>query len=416
MKRILVAGCVLLVSPAYGQTLGAARGTTATRPATASAPARAATAPSTAGRVSAVPRNVDQALEASITIDAQDMPLAQLVDLLRNLTRTNIAVNWNAFASAGIKRDTAVTLHLKDVTFEQGLRTLMEILPMTGTQANYTVAENTVEITTNAELATQISSHMYDVTRAISYSFNTPLKAEEMMRNAAIYHAVIRAELARAGDPPDAKGHSLVIKDNVLVATVSERGQGLINRAMNMFNQPLKVGQLAVGTNLSASAKRAADAYKAFAASPASATPAAMAREPQKYRQFNIALLPGTAAELAKSKPDIGTAINDGGVLLLGPREAIRARTSLAIYDLRDVMKKLAAKTKVTPVPPQADFQAAIVQILQTNIQPEGDTWGGGEELGKKPAIMIPYNGLLIVFATAETHRTIGGALQDLNK
>jgi hypothetical protein len=273
-----------------------------------------------------------------------------------------------------------------------------------------------VEITTNSELATLISSKLYDVTRAITYSFNTPLKGEEMLRNAAIFDTVIRAELVRAGDPPDAKGHSLVIKDNTLAATVSERGQGFINRALNMFNQPLKAGQLAMGTQFTAAAKRTSDAYKAFLASRAAVTPAVMAKDPPQYRQFNIALLPGTTEELAKDKPDIGAAISDGGVLLLGPRAAMRARTVLAVYDLRDVTKKLAAKTRITPAPPPGDFQAAIVQILQTSIPPEGDTWGGGDELGKKPAVMIPYNGLLIVFAMAETHRTIAGALQDMNR
>jgi len=74
-------------------------------------------------------------------------------------------------------------------------------------------------------------------------------------------------------------------------------------------------------------------------ASPAAVAPAVMAKEPQKYSvsggagagagmggggKFNIALLPGTAEELAKDKPDITAAINDGGVLLLGPRAVMQ--------------------------------------------------------------------------------------------
>jgi hypothetical protein len=402
MKRLAFVVALLAASVAPGQTLPGTRG--------------AASRAATASRAPAGPRNVEDALDAAITLEAQAMPWETLTDLLRERTRTNLAVNWTAFAAAGITRETPITLHLKGVTFEQALRTLMEVLPTKGTQANYTVAENTIEITTNSELATLISSKMYDATRAISYSFTTPLKAEEMLRNAMIFDAVIRAELARAGDPPDAKGHSLVIKDNTLAATISERGQGYINRALNMFNQPLKVGQLAMGTQYTAAGKRTADAYKAFMASRGAVSPAVMARDPEKYPQFNIAVLPGTAEELARDKPEIGTAINDGGVLLLGPRGALGARTLLAIYDLRDVTKRLAAKTKINPTPPPADFQAAIHKILQDGIKPEGGTWGGGEDLGKKPAVMIPYNGLLIVFATAETHRTIAGALQDMNK
>jgi len=88
----------------------------------------------------------------------------------------------------------------------------------------------------------------------------------------------------------------------------------------------------------------------------------------------------------------------------------------LAVYDLRDLMKKLAAKSKVKPLPDAAAFQSAIVQVVQTTIKPEGETWGGGDDLGKKPAVLVPYNGLLVVFATAETQRTVAGALQDMNK
>jgi hypothetical protein len=417
MKRLSFLAVVLAGLPAFGQAVStrpasggaASRPATTTRAATTSRPASVA-APATAAK------NIDKALDGLITVDVQEIPFGKLTDVLRERTQANIAVNWNAFALAGVTRETPVTLHLRDISFEQVLRALMEALPTTGTQANYTVGGNTVAITTNSELSTLVSSKLYDTTRAISYSFTTPVKGEEMVRNAAVFDAVIRAELARAGDPADAKEHSLAIKDNILVATVSERGQEFINRALNMFNQPLKVGQLAKGTQFTSDAKKATDAYKAFLASPAAVAPAVLAKEPAKYRQFNTALLPGAAAELAKEKPDIGVAINDGGVLLLGPKAAIRARTVLAIYDLRDVMKKLTAKTKITPVPPQADFQFAITQVLQTSIVPEGDMWGTGEDLGKKPAVMIPYNGLLIVFATAETQRTVAGALQDMNK
>src|SRR5436305_13005869 len=101
------------------------------------------------------------------------------------------------------------------------------------------------------------------------------------------------------------------------------------------------------------------------------ATLVEMAKEPGKFGQFNMALLPGAAQELAKAAPEtpaLEMAINDGGVLLIGPKEAIRRRTSLAVYDLRDLMKRLNAKSKLQPPPaPQptaAEYQAAIVQVV----------------------------------------------------
>jgi hypothetical protein len=104
-------------------------------------------------------------------------------------------------------------------------------------------------------------------------------------------------------------------------------------------------------------------------------------------------------------------------VLLIGPSRAIRSRTVLAVYDLREVIKKLNARNKIQPAPTAADYQAALVQVVQGGLKPDRTgVWGGVDDLGKATSVMIPYNGLLIVFATAETHRGVAGALQDLGK
>ena len=59
-------------------------------------------------------------------------------------------------------------------------------------------------------------------------------------------------------------------------------------------------------------------------------------------------------------------------------------------------------------------------KMLDT-VKPDGG-WGTADDLGKmneaggKPSIMIPYNGLLIVFATPEIHRTVAAGLVEMNK
>ncbi len=352
-----------------------------------------------------------------ISVDADALPCGKFTNMLADLTQTNLVVNWNALAPAGVTRDTPITLHLKELDYELVVRTFMEVLPTIGTHANYVVDENTLEITTNHELGKIGVTKIYDVAKALDHGFGTPATTRAALeQNTQLLEAVLRAELRRAGEPMELKGHALALKDDTLAANVSDRGQTFINRAVSMFITPLKVGQLAPGTQYTTLSKRALDAYALYRAAPDAATPEALARAPRKYPQFNIALLPGTAEELARDRPDMGVAINEGGVLLAGPRAVLKARTALGVYDLRDVMKRLASKSKMTPLPGPAEFQAAIVQILQTEIAPEGDAWGGVEDLGKKPAVMVPYGGVLIVFATAETHRLVMGALQDMNK
>jgi hypothetical protein len=420
MRRFAFIGSLMFSSLALGQGVPRGGAATATRPATTrSATSRPATSPASStapARTTSRPKNLDTMLRSPMTLDADYMPFEKFSDQLRQITQTNLAVNWNGLAKAGVTKETPITVHWKDLPFEDVVKTLMEMLPAKGTRANYMVDENALQITTNADLAVENVSHVYDLTKAFTYSFDPAPKVEEVGRNALLVMAVFDAELGRAGDPASVPGHGFMVKDNVLAATISDRGHQFVSRAVALFNGPLKGGQLASGTQLTAPAKRTADAYKAFLASPAGVAPEVMAKDPQKYKQFNIAVLPGIKEELAKDKPEILATVNDGGVLLLGPREVIAARTSLAVYDLRDLIKKTMAKNKITPVPPQADFQAAIVEILQKRIKPEGETWGGADDLGKKPAVMIPYSGLLIVFATAETHRTIAGALQDMNK
>jgi len=400
LKRVTVVAAILLAQVAWGQTV----------------PARGARA--------GVPRDVNAALQTPLRVDAQDMPLEKVMSSLQDMTQTNMVVNWNALAKAGITKSTPVTLHLKDVGYEYVIQTLMEVLPANGTRVNYVVGDNTLEVTTNAGLAVEMASSLYPVALATTYTLGTSITAEEQAKNAQLLEKVLRTELVRAGEPLEAKGRELVIRSAppppMLVATVSERGQTLIKRALSMFNAPIKIGMLASGTQLTAPAKRAQDAYRAFRTGPGSATLVEMAKEPEKFGQFNMALLPGAAQELAKAAPEtpnLEMAINDGGVLLIGPKEAIRRRTSLGVYDLRDLIKRLNAKNKIKPQPTAAEYQAAIVQVVQSVLKPDGDgVWGKAEDLGQATSVLVPYNGLLIIFATAETHRSVTGALQDMNK
>jgi hypothetical protein len=385
------------------------------------APARPPVAPATASRpaaTSAVPKNLDAALQNPMKIDADAVPLGSFVRSLSDLTQTNIAFNWNALEKAGITRDTPVTLHLKEVPYEHVVRTLLEILPARNQQerANFVVADNTLEVTTNADLGKTLASKLYDLSRTLSYTFNARATAAEVDANRALVEKLVLAELARAGEPMDVKGHELHSKETTLAATISEHGLTIVDRCLGLLAQPAKIGQLPPGIQMTAMAKRADTAFKAAVAALPTRDPGmqylTLAREPQKYN-LNIALLPGTADELAKPAPQIAGAISDGGVLLLGPKSAIAARTLMGVYDLRDLIKKIAIKSGKNP-PPDA-VQEAILQTLKSQIKPDGG-WGAIDDLNKSTAVLVPYNGIMIVVANQDLQRTVAGALQDMNK
>ncbi|HEY4328911.1 MAG TPA: hypothetical protein VGN88_04185, partial [Phycisphaerae bacterium] len=197
---------------------------TAAALAAAPLPTRPATRPATlpahpAGNL----KNIDRALQDNITLDADALPLSKFSDMLQDKTQTNIVVNWIALGRAGVTKETPVTLHLKDISYEYAVQTLMEVLPTAGTRANYTVGDNTLEITTNAELGVDLATHVYDFARATSYTFAPSLTKDIQDQNGKDLQVVIRAELIRAGEPMDGKGHELHVKDGNLVATVSDR-------------------------------------------------------------------------------------------------------------------------------------------------------------------------------------------------
>jgi hypothetical protein len=54
-------------------------------------------------------------------VKLDNIPLSDTIDFLRDITGTNIFVNWRALEAAGIDRNSPVTLKLRDVAFRDVL-------------------------------------------------------------------------------------------------------------------------------------------------------------------------------------------------------------------------------------------------------------------------------------------------------
>ncbi len=372
------------------------------------------------------PKNIDRTLDDKISIDAEKMPLAEFIAKLRDQTQTNIFVNWNSVAQTGLARDTPITLHLKNLPYEQVVKTLIEVLPAEKSHANYQVGDNTLEITTNAALGKGSTYRLYPIARVTSYSLGAAgagAASPGDPANEKLIAQVLQAELLRAGEPLESGSHTLAIRGGTLAASVSERGQNILDRALTMLDTPIRPGQFAPGTSVTASAKRAQDALIKAAGPLSPATFLTLAKDPAKYAPtLNLALLPGTDAELLNPTPALDGTITDGGIILIGPTTALAQRTLFAAYDLRDVIKRRITNSGlrnkgngVQMTPASAAFQQTnIVDSLKSIITPAD--WGAPTDLGKRPSIMIPYQGLLLVFATADQHRAITATLQEIMK
>jgi hypothetical protein len=82
-----------------------------------------------------------------------------------------------------------------------------------------------------------------------------------------------------------------------------------------------------------------------------------------------------------------------------------------AAYELREVIKRLGQRQKPAPAP--VEVQAGIVKMLETQVPAVGG-WGGEGDLGRLPGVMIGYNGVLLVFGTADQQRGVSAALGGL--
>jgi hypothetical protein len=236
-----------------------------------------------------------------------------------------------------------------------------------------------------------------------------------------LIETVVKAELIRAGEPMAAPGHAVGIKPDTLVASVSARGHMLIGKVRDAFATPTRPGQLPPGIAQTATARRGQDAVNKAAGGPAKVTPEwlfAVARDPRKFagQGVNAALIAGAAEELAKPAPEIGGTVNDGGVLLIGPRAALRARTVFAAYDLRDALRRQASAAargqRGTAGPPGPEVLTRLLDRLKEKVPVDGG-WGALDEAGaaKTPSALVPVGTVLVVFAPADIQRQVSAAL-----
>jgi hypothetical protein len=89
------------------------------------------------------------------------------------------------------------------------------------------------------------------------------------------------------------------------------------------------------------------------------------------------------------------------------------------VYDLRDLIRKIATSKKVTPAPTAAEIETSITGSVTKMVKPEGKgAWGTLEDQMKmrNGAAVVSFGGVMVVIATAQTQRMVAGALQELGK
>ena len=355
-------------------------------------------------------------LQRPIDIAGSHVPLSQLFDTLAKADPRgiNIVVNWPALAAANVTRDTPISLRLHDICLEDAIRAILTAASPERNVLNYIVALGVVEVTTNAEIAKDSTTRIVDLNPALNAPPPAGLRSKQAnpQGDDKFLQAYLRAELLRIGEPIQDYGKALATENGVLAVTASPRGFADVRHALDILSRPTRPGQFPPGAALSVAARKATDALNAFIKQQTTADPLvqlvqSLSSKSSPDADLNLLLLAGTAEELQKPRPSLGSYINNAGILLIGPAATTHPPAILAIYDLREILTRRSASKKGRPRDTLSQELLATVMAHVQSVQ-----WG---DLGTE-ASLTTWHEMLIVFAPAATQREVSMALQEQNK
>lgn len=146
----------------------------ATRPATAPA-GEPAQRPEDALLFAQLERNVPE-------IRFDGIGFEDTVEFFRDITGSNIYVNWQALEAAGIKRDAQVSARLRDVKFSKALEVILKDVGGEKVALAYTVDKGVLRISTSKEIETNPIATVYGIGDLLVLSERTaPQKSKELI-------------------------------------------------------------------------------------------------------------------------------------------------------------------------------------------------------------------------------------------
>ena len=96
-------------------------------------------------------------------LNLDNVPFADVIDALRDLTNTNIFVNWRALEAEGIDRQARVTTRLRDVKFAKALDVVLNEVGGNTVKLGYTIDDGVITISTKNDLAKNTLTRVYDI-------------------------------------------------------------------------------------------------------------------------------------------------------------------------------------------------------------------------------------------------------------
>ena len=88
---------------------------------------------------------------------------SDVIDFLRDVSGSNIFVNWKSMEAAGVDRNTPVTARLHNVKFSKALNIILDSVGGGQTKLGYTVDEGVITVSTADDLSKNVVARVYDI-------------------------------------------------------------------------------------------------------------------------------------------------------------------------------------------------------------------------------------------------------------
>jgi hypothetical protein len=121
-------------------------------------PVAAAPAEQSAPRVQTASRGLATLVSE---FDVHDTALRDVIEQLRQLSGTNLIVNWPALEAAGVTPDQTITLRLQNVSVDRILRAVISLVG--ADVIGYGIDDGVVEITLRDIVQTRLVTRVYDI-------------------------------------------------------------------------------------------------------------------------------------------------------------------------------------------------------------------------------------------------------------
>lgn len=439
----MVVGLVLAVTPvAVGQmTAPATASATGTAPATSTAPA-AAQAVIVAGRgQSGVARVVtaDNAEETRTAaarmagilekVDAEGVTLKDFVRGLAAAAKVNVAVNWGDVRSVKVTPETKIDLRLRDVSAYEALTLALEIAAPG--QLEVLVSEGVVEVGTRARQRRQVVLRTYDPELLWKQAFHETATAPATQGGdgiAALFRAVVTPGVW------EEKGHAVRLVEGKLIVAGAARSQweagGLYQDLLRPIRMPADAGgKVALPAWLRVS-DRLADLEKNLRM-PVKDGESLVVRWPGGFDPELLPVVVAVPWQAAAGTPQLRAGstrmdvlsealmalqaqqaegveltgdVTPEGTVLLTRKGAEVDRSVIAVFDMRDRIRRVIYKAPRDHKPGTAALAAELLSVAKASA-------GTAARQSSGAPVVAEWEGRIVVRATPEVQRAVAAAL-----